>query len=156
MVISPALGISIEASSPPASSRRYALLSMTLTAYDVMVSIEVELGSPWENFLFNLSCMTRRISPVRQMKGVLPLFPASRGVRTTISTSLSWLEVLLLEVRSRAAAVDDATAAALGAGTGAEAGIDTGGPRRGRKGPVINQVPSRFSQAFLPNEGFFV
>ncbi len=70
MVISPALGISIDASSHPASSRRYTLLSTTLPTDDFMVSIEVELGSPWEKFLFNLSCMTRRISPVRQMKGV--------------------------------------------------------------------------------------
>ena len=91
MVISPALGISIEASSPPANSRRYTLLSMTLPTDDFMVSIEVEFGSPWEKFLFNLSCMMRRISPVRQMKGVLPLFPAGRCVRTTTSTSLSWL-----------------------------------------------------------------
>jgi hypothetical protein len=108
----------------------------------------VELTFPLVAFAFNLSCMTRRISPVRQMEGVLPLFPAGRnGGPTTLQLS-SLSSPALLNVRSTAAEMAAAAAGGGAAGAGA-AGAAKGGLPGGREG-TCHQASTISGQPVVP------
>ena len=104
---------------------------------------------------------------MRQMKGILPLFPAGCNGGPTTSQLSSLSSPALLNARSTAA---EAVAAAAGGGkagrptattmeaeaaAGAAGGAAKGGSPGGRKGPVIKRAPSRASQSSLASKGFF-
>jgi hypothetical protein len=89
MEVSPPSGISIVASSLTANSISCGLFATMDHNIIIAISAEAAFGFPFKEFAFTLSNLRRRISPERQMKDVLPLFPPdSMILRLPLSLSV--------------------------------------------------------------------